>query len=58
MKIGLYGAGDIADLHVSGINNCSSAELVGLFDIDQQKAKQKAKKYKKKRISRQQKKNH
>ena len=42
MKIGLYGAGDIADLHVSGINNCSSAELVGLFDIDQQKANQKS----------------
>ena len=45
MKIGLYGAGDIADLHVSGINNCSSAELVGLFDIDQQKAKQKSDNY-------------
>lgn len=42
IKVGLFGAGDIADLHASGIKNCSSAELVGLFDIDYQKAQQKS----------------
>ena len=45
IKVGLFGAGDIADLHASGIKNCSSAELVGLFDIDNQKAQQKSDNY-------------
>ena len=45
IKVGLFGAGDIADLHTSGIKNCSSAELVGLFDIDNQKAQQKSDNY-------------
>ena len=45
IKVGLLGAGDIADLHASGIKNCSSAELVGLFDIDNQKAQQKSDNY-------------
>ena len=45
IKVGLFGAGDITDLHASGIKNCSSAELVGLFDIDNQKAQQKSNKY-------------
>lgn len=45
IKVGLFGAGDIADLHASGIKNCSSAQLVGLFDIDNQKAQQKSDNY-------------
>ena len=45
IKVGLFGAGDIADLHASGIKNCSSAELVGLFDIDNKKAQQKSDNY-------------
>ena len=45
IKVGLFGAGDIADLHASGIKNCSSAQLVGLFDIDNQKAHQKSDNY-------------
>ena len=45
IKVGLFGAGDIADLHASGIKNCSSAELIGLFDIDNQKAQQKSDNY-------------
>ena len=45
IKVGLFGAGDIADLHTSGIKNCSSAELVGLFDIDNHKAQQKSDNY-------------
>tara|TARA_B100000575_G_C23070562_1_gene616586 strand:+ start:340 stop:1311 length:972 start_codon:yes stop_codon:yes gene_type:complete len=45
IKVGLFGAGDIADLHASGIKNCSSAELVGLFDIDSKKAQQKSDNY-------------
>ena len=45
IKVGLLGAGDIADLHASGIKNCSSAELVGLFDIDNKKAQQKSDNY-------------
>ena len=45
IKVGLLGAGDIADLHASGIKNCSSAQLVGLFDIDNQKAHQKSDNY-------------
>ena len=45
IKVGLFGAGDIADLHASGIKNCSSAELVGLFDIENKKAQQKSDNY-------------
>ena len=45
IKVGLFGAGDIADLHASGIKNCSSAELIGLFDIDNKKAQQKSDNY-------------
>ena len=33
-RVGLYGAGDIADLHAAGIQECEGAQLVGLFDID------------------------
>ena len=44
-RIGLYGAGDIADLHCAGVKDCSGAELVGLFDIDKSKSKKKSEEY-------------
>ena len=28
-RVGLYGAGDIADLHAAGIQECEGAQLVG-----------------------------
>ena len=40
--IAFVGAGDIADLHAAGVGACASADLVGLFDIDQVKARKKA----------------
>ena len=39
------GRGILHDLHALGIKNCSSAELVGLFDIDNKKAQQKSDNY-------------
>ena len=44
-KIGFLGAGDIADLHAAGVSSCPQAELVGLFDVDGEKAATKARQY-------------
>ena len=44
-RVGLYGAGDIADLHAAGIQECEGAQLVGLFDIDNKKSQEKALQY-------------
>ena len=44
-RVGLYGAGDIADLHAAGIQECKGAQLVGLFDIDNKKSQEKALQY-------------
>ena len=44
-RVGLYGAGDIADLHAAGIQECEDAQLVGLFDIDEKKSQDKALQY-------------
>jgi len=44
-RIGLYGAGDIADLHAAGVQGCDSADLVGLFDIDKKRSQEKSLQY-------------
>ena len=44
-RIGLYGAGDIADLHAAGVQGCDSADLVGLFDIDKNRSQEKSLQY-------------
>ena len=44
-RIGLYGAGDIADLHAAGVQGCDSADLVGLFDIDKKRSQEKSIQY-------------
>ena len=44
-RVGLYGAGDIADLHAAGIQGCESAELAGLFDIDKERSHEKSLQY-------------
>ena len=44
-RIGLYGAGDIADLHAAGVQGCDGADLVGLFDIDKKKSQEKSLQY-------------
>ena len=44
-RVGLYGAGDIADLHAAGIQGCESAELAGLFDINKERSQEKSLKY-------------
>ncbi len=43
IKIGLLGAGDIANLHVEAINNLPGAELVGLWNRTTEKGEAKAK---------------
>jgi len=44
-RIGLYGAGDIADLHAAGVQGCDGADLVGLFDIDKKRSQEKSLQY-------------
>ena len=44
-RIGLYGAGDIADLHAAGVQGCDGADLVGLFDIDKKRLQEKSIQY-------------
>lgn len=44
-RIGLYGAGDIADLHAAGVQGCDGADLVGLFDIDKNRSQEKSLQY-------------
>ena len=44
-RIGLYGAGDIADLHAAGVQGCDSADLVGLFGIDKNRSQEKSLQY-------------
>lgn len=45
IKIGLLGAGDVADLHAEAINSLEGAELVGLWNRTPEKGALKAKKY-------------
>jgi predicted dehydrogenase len=41
-KIAFAGCGRISDLHILGYENYSKAAVVGLFDVDVEKAKEKA----------------
>ena len=45
LGIGLIGAGAIADLHSAAVNQLAKAELVGLWDINQETTKKKASLY-------------
>ncbi len=45
IKIGLLGAGDVADLHAEAINSLEGAELVGLWNRTPEKGALKAAKY-------------
>ena len=45
IRIGLIGAGDIADLHAEAINGLQGAELAGLWNRTLEKGKSKAQKY-------------
>lgn len=45
IRIGLIGAGDIADLHAEAINGLQGAELTGLWNRTPEKGKIKAKQY-------------
>lgn len=45
IRIGLIGAGDIADLHAEAINGLQGAELAGLWNRTPEKGKIKAKQY-------------
>ncbi len=45
IRIGLLGAGDVADLHAEAINSLEGAELAGLWNRTAEKGKQKASQY-------------
>lgn len=45
IKVGIIGAGGISHMHVGGYSKLKNVELVAVCDIDQEKAKEYAKKY-------------
>ncbi|NAS11543.1 Gfo/Idh/MocA family protein [Poritiphilus flavus] len=45
IRIGLLGAGDVADLHAEAVNNLAGAELAGLWNRTAEKGKVKAAQY-------------
>lgn len=45
VKIGVIGGGTIAELHLNAYSHCDQAELVGMCDIDEPRAKRRAAEY-------------